>query len=296
MKLERLDTHTKILGAIEKSVIPFTLFGSPHVLNTFFNNTGFELWSAEFENETYIFVRKVDRKFVQNELRLLFKKFPDELVDQLKKEFDPPYIAYNELLEDQHDERQIEDIEVVVDVKKYVDLAYAPMRKHYKQAVKHNSSLEIKEFKNIPIEHLQEFWKSWLAQRAERPYAADRTHNDAKFFNIYSDQEYFGVVAYEGDRIVAYSIGIGFDEGKCISVFNKCLQGYTNLGLQISYEKALLAEKKGYNKIALGGINNDFKKQFLHIADTMLLYGIELFRKPDFTTKSPNGYTYALFF
>ncbi len=295
MDLVRLDTHDKIVVAIQKTVLPFTLFGSPQILNTFFNNKGFELWSAVFKDETYVFVRKVEREYVNNELRLLFREFPDELIESLKNEFDPPFIAYNEIFANPQKDNQIEGIDVIVDVAKFVGLEHASIRKHYRQAVKSND-IEIREFKGIPIEDLQEFWKTWFEQRSDRPFAADRTHNDAHFFDLYTSDQYFGAAAYTQGKLVAYSIGVGFDDGRCISAFNKCLRGNTNLGLQISYHKALLAAERGYTLMSLGGINNDFKKQFLSIATTQKFYGYELFRKPEFTTKTENGYTSALFF
>lgn len=295
MKLTRLDTHDKIVAAIDTTGAPFTFFGSPYMLNAFFNNKGFELWSVEFQNETYIFVRKVEREYVNNELRLLFKIFPDELIAELKQEFDPPFIAYNELAEDPHQENQIEDIEVVVDIEKYVALEHKSTRKHYKQAVRDNVGIDIREFKDIPNEDLQEFWKTWMKQREDRPFAADRTHNDAHFFELYSSDMYFGTAAYVNGALVAYSIGVPFDEKRCISTFNKCLRGYTNLGLQISYTKAVLAKERGFTAMSLGGINNDFKKQFLTISTPTTFYGVELWRRQGFKTRTPHGYTGALF-
>ena len=87
-----------------------------------------------------------------------------------------------------------------------------------------------------------------------------------------------------------------FDSLHCVSAFNKCLRGYTNLGLEVSYRKAVLAHAQGYRLMALGGINNDFKKKFISISRLEPLYGYEIWREATFLTKTPHGYTHAFFY
>lgn len=295
MKLSRLDTKQKIVDAVKNTKAGFTFLSSPKGLDMLFNNVGFELWSVEHEEELYIFVEKVNRKLWQGEIRLLFKIFPDELIEKLKAEFDSPFIAYNELLINPEKENQAIDEELIVDLEKYVSLENKNIRKHYKQAVKYNTGLVFKDFKNISMEHLRIFWSQWVSQRASRPFAADRTHNDARFFENYKDNEYFGIGVYDKDLLVGYSVGVKFDEIRCLSFFNKCLRGYRNLGLQVSYLKAQQALDLGFKFMALGATNNEFKKQFTPISSKQYIYGYEIFRKPEFKTKTENGYTRALF-
>ena len=294
--LTQLDSHEKILNAMKDMVLPITFFASPYLLNTFFNNTGFELWSGSVEGKTYIFIKKVDREFGNNEVRLLFALFPGTLIEEIKQVFNPPYIAYNELFIDPHKENQIEGDDVVISLSEYINLTNKGVRKNYRQAIKYNHHITVKPFQNIPKEDLEKFWKEWYIQRQGRPFAADRTHNDARFLSEYSDVDYFGIAVYDGQKLIGYSIGIRYTDTLCISAFNKCLRGYRNLGLQISYEKAKQAFEKGFKSMCIGGVNNEFKKQLLHFAQKIVLYGFELERKESFKTKTPNGYTYALFF
>ena len=123
----------------------------------------------------------------------------------------------------------------------------------------------------------------------------DRTDSDKNFFHKYNGtKSCFGVAAYDGDILVGYSIGVQLDTEYCLSAFNKILRGYTNLGLQISYEKAQLVFEKGFKYMNLGSINNDFKKQFIPIAQQRNLYGTEICRDESFKTLSPYGYTPGL--
>ncbi len=296
MELLKLSSHQEIANIVQKKNLPLSFFASPHMLHTFFNNRGFDLWCVSYQENDYIVVRKIDREFGNNEIRLLFEIFPEEVVDFLKKKFDPPFIAYNELFMDPRKENQIEGVDVIVDLSKYVHLEDKNIRKHYRQAVRRNANLMFKDFDKEALEKLPAFWEQWLKDRADRPFAADRTHNDARFFNEYTLDQYFGIAVYDGEKLVGYSIGVGVTATGCISAFNKCLRGYTNLGLQLSYEKARQVFEKGFTYMSIGGINNDFKKQFLHIAHQDPYYGFELERKESFKTRTPNGYTHALFF
>ena len=142
---------------------------------------------------------------------------------------------------------------------------------------------------------MEEFWVTWAADLASRREKfSDRTENDERFFDLYDDSTYFGIAAYNGLKLVAYSIGVHHSEGYCLSAFNKSLRGYTNLGLQVSYEKAKQAAALGYTQMNLAWINNDFKKQFLSIANPLMLYSFELCRNEEFKTLTPYGYTGAL--
>lgn len=135
MELLKLSSHQEITNIIQKKNLPLSFFASPHMLHTFFNNRGFDLWSVSYQENSYIIVRKIDREFGNNEIRLLFEIFPNEVIEFLMKEFDPPFIAYNELFIDPRKENQIEGVDVIVDLSKYVHLEDKNIRKHYRQAV-----------------------------------------------------------------------------------------------------------------------------------------------------------------
>lgn len=290
MEISRLKNFREIESILKRSNLPVMFFTQAQMLDTFFNTENFELYVVEYENKNYLFFQKLRTK----ELRLLFDIFPAKLVEILKQEFNPPYIAYNELLDKPEKENEIEDKEVVVDLVKYMRLANKRMRKHYNQALRANTSLIFKPFKDISRADLEVFWKTWAEHLSSREKFTDRTYNDARFLDKYDDTTFFGVVAYDGTKIVGYSIGLHHSDGYCLSAFNKALRGYRNLGLQVSYEKAKQATNLGYSKMNLAWINNDFKRQFFAIADLLPIYGYELWRKEDFKTLSPNGYTAAL--
>lgn len=291
MKIQRLDAYEKIVDALEKADAPVMFFTQAQMLHTFFNKEGFEFYCIKSSDSTYFFLRKAKT----GELRLLFNLFPENSISFLKKEINPPYIAYNQIVENPQNENQFEEIEVVIDLEKYYNLENKKIRKHYNQAVRANRSLVFKEFKNIPKEDLEIFWKTWAEEvGTSREVFSDNTHHDKRFFELFDDTSFFGVAAYDENKMVAYSIGVHHSEGYCLSAFNKSLRGYTNLGLQVSCEKAKQAWRIGYKKMNIAWINNDFKKQFLSISEQLPLYSFELWRTDTFKTKTPHGYTRGL--
>ncbi len=105
---------------------------------------------------------------------------------------------------------------------------------------------------------------------------------------------FFGKCAYDGDKLVGYTIGIKSEDGLCLGAFNKCLRGYTQLGLQLFIERIKQAKMLGFKRISIAIVNNDFKKQFKKSGEYIPIYGYELYRDDDFKTLSPNGYTSVL--
>jgi hypothetical protein len=89
-------------------------------------------------------------------------------------------------------------------------------------------------------------------------------------------------------------VGIRLNDTICLGVFNKALRGYTQLGLQLFVERAKQAQQLQFKKISIAAVNNDFKKQFTKVAEYKPIYAFELFRKDEFKTLSPNGYTVIL--
>lgn len=292
MEVEKLDNHEKIVSALGSVKIPFTTFACPEMLNTFFNKPGFNLYSIRNGESVFFFIQKDRTK----EVRFLFVIPPNRVVDYVKNEFKSPYIAGNDLFEKPDDPNAISDIELTVNLEEYITLKDADVRKQYNRALRSNKGLIFKNFSGIPKEDLEIFWKAWAEQKSlASEKFKDRTDNDNNFLSLYSKDHYFGVGAYDGSKLVAYSIGIPFDKDKCLSGFNKVLRGYTNLGLQISYEKAKIALEKGFKYMNIGSINNDFKKQFISFSEQQNLYGTEIWRSDIFKTLLPYGYTGGLF-
>lgn len=290
MKIDQLKEYKDIYEVLEKKKLPLMFFTQAQMLDNFLNTDDLLLFTIEHDERLYIFMQKKRT----NELRLLFEIFPDDAITYLKDEFKPPYIAYNELIENPHKENQIEVPEAVVDIEKFIKLEDKKIRKHYHQAQRENSRLVFKEFKNISRSDIEVFWRTWAEQLSVRELFADRTYNDARFLERYDESQYFGMVAYDEEKVVAYSIGVHHFGTYCLSAFNKALRGYKNLGLQISYEKAKQAHALGYKEMNLGWIQNDFKRQFIQISTLLPIYGFELSRVEAFKTKSPHGYTGVL--
>ena len=288
MKIKRLQTLEEIETMLQAGDFPVMFFIQAQILFSFFGEPDFEAYTLEHNAKHYFFFRKTRT----GEIRILFTVLPDEAVEYIKSELKPLYIAYNQLAVNPEHEHQFDNTEVVVNIADLVQLKDKKIRKHYHQAVKKNTTLTFVPFKNIPIADLELFWKSWATDLTEaKEFFSDRTSNDKHFLGLFNDDAYFGTVAYDEDKIVAYSIGLHYSKEYCLSGFNKALRGYTNLGLQISYEKAKQAAELGYKQMNLAWINNDFKKQFLAVAETIKTYDFELWRDVSFETKTPHGYT-----
>jgi hypothetical protein len=290
MKILTLDTNEKIVECISKMSLPEIFFMSPLILHTFLNKPGFNLYNIINKNNSFIFLRKEKTQ----ELRLLFKILPEEFIEFLKKELDPPYIAYNELVEDPQKDNQIVDEEVFIDINALLQFEDGSIRRKYQSAQKNNDVI-VKNFTTEDRKNLEAFWIEWATQRTKKneKFVSHADH-DKRFFDLYKDEDFFGKCMYDNGKLIGYTIGIKLTDTICLGAFNKVLRGYTQLGLQLFIERVKQAQSLGFKKVSIATINNDFKKQFTKVAEYKPIYAFELCRKKDFTTLSPNGYTGVL--
>jgi hypothetical protein len=289
--IQRLETFEQVIQAVQQAGIAQTFFASPEMLHTFLNKPGFQLYSLAQDDSGYLFVHKERTK----ELRLLFRKFPQDAIDQLRKTFSAPYIAYNELQIDPLKEHETVDEEVYVDIDVLLSFADGDIRRKYHKAKERNAALTIRDFKDSDREELKTFWGTWSTQKSERSESfVSHTHHDERFFELFDGQHFFGKVFYDGNTLVGYSIALPLGTELCIGAFSKCLRGYHQLGMQLFIERAIAAQERGYQQMSIAVVNNDFKKQFVHAARYEKRYAYEVWRSDNFQTKTPHGYTNAL--
>ncbi|HTH92858.1 MAG TPA: hypothetical protein VL576_00015 [Candidatus Paceibacterota bacterium] len=290
MELLHLDNHQKISDYLNGVSLANTFFASPIMLNTFLNKPGFCVYGVQDKSEKYIFIQKEGTK----ELRFLFKEFPDEVVEFLKKEFNPPYIAYNELVINPEKENQNIEEDAFVFIEKTLEFNDGSIRRKYNSALKNNTALVVKDFSEEDKKNLKAFWETWSTQKSERSETFIRhTDHDERFFELYTDKDFYGKCFYDGEVLVAYTILVPLHGNVCLGAFNKCLRGYTQLGLEVFVERLKIAQKLGYEKISIAGAINLFKKQFKDI-EYMPVYCYELCRDESFKTKNANGYSTVL--
>ena len=86
----------------------------------------------------------------------------------------------------------------------------------------------------------------------------------------------------DGDEIISISFSVPSMDGNLISVINKCLRGYTELGVFTYVERSKFLCSKGFSHAYIGPVNNDFKKQFLREAIFHDIYSYELYKASNF--------------
>lgn len=270
-----------------------TIFSCPLILDVFFHNDFFELWSLKGGNINTLLVKKLRT----GEIRILFEIIPHEAIEFIKNVFNPPFICYNLLSSDPKKDNQISTNELVVSIPKLLTLSDGNIRRKYLSAQKKNSDLIFKPYSVELVPDIKKFLKEWEQQLDERKenFVSGIFH-DELFLDRYSkNKNIFGICVYDKNKLIAYTIIIRISDTFCVDGFNKCLRNYYQLGLQISIDRSRIASALGYSDMCLGPINNDFKKQFIPFSETFQVYGYEIFRLPTFQTKTPDGYTRMLF-
>ncbi len=291
-ELKQLLGADDIRSAVGKRLSEMELFfSSPIMLDIFFNNQYFELWNIKGGNVNTLIVKKLRT----GEIRILFTIISDEAVEYLKKYFNPPFMCYNLLMINPQQANQVSAEEVIIDIDTLLELSENRLRHKYETAISNNKSISVIPYSENKKSALFDFLNSWEQEKLlqNKDFKSGIFHDELFLERYANDKRVFGVCAYDGQKVVGYSIGL--NEYTCIGAYGKCNRGYHQLGLQVFIERAKQAQMLGYKELNIANVNNDFKKQFLPYSRTITEYGYEIFRAPTFQTKTPNGYTHMLF-
>jgi len=265
-------------------------FASPIMLDIFFNNPYFELWNIQSDNVNTLIVKKLRT----GEIRILFTIIPGDAIEYLKEYFNPPFMCYNLLISNPNQANQVSSDEVIIDIDRLLEFSDSRLRHKYEIAVS-NNFISVMPYSDNSTSALFNFLNSWEQEKLSqnKDFKSGIFHDELFLKRYANDKSVFGVCAYNGQKIVGYSIGL--NDYACIGAYGKCNRGYHQLGLQVFIERAKQAQLLGYKELNIANVNNDFKKQFLPYSRVITEYGYEIFRVPTFQTRTPDGYTHMLF-
>lgn len=271
------------------SSVDSRLFDASYViLDTYLNHDLLKLYVAEKENELRLISYKERPDGFGRDARILFIKGLDDtdLIKSISEFLQPGYIAYNCLLEkSENGARIVTNDELVIDLATVANLSSPRIKKEYRRAEEAHPNLETKLYDSSDIQAVKEFLEKWKSDVIGKKVYA-RIDNDLYYLNNYAQsKESIGLLLFEGDKVVGISFLLAQNSDFCISVLNKVLRGYRELGTYLYVEKSRYMLNRGFKKSNLGGINNDFKRKFDLNGEYIKLYAEEIFHTERFIVK-----------
>ncbi len=274
------EGHEVIECFLKTKKVSSIFFCSPFTIQTWLNTEIKELYLASFRNEKILLVYDIKRK---KDVRFLLEYPSDEFMRSVIEYFDAKYIGVNELhhipphIENPHD--QCDDY--LVDVATVEGMFDGMVRREYNRCVRRHPRIFFKEVENSDRVAIKLFLEKWLYTRTDEQNKFSRISNELYFIDSYLDNpQAYGGVVYDGDQIVALTFFVqSMIEGVALSTTSKVLRGYTKLGTYLSVEQAKMLKKKGFNKVNIGKMNNEFKRKFLLNATPLSIYAYEAWIK-----------------
>ncbi len=271
----------KVLSSVDSR-----LFDASYVtLDTFLNHDLLKLYVAEREDELRLISYKERPDGFGRDARILFKKGLDDtdLIKSIDEFLQPGYIAYNCLLEkSENGARVVANDELIIDLATIANLISPRIQKEYRRAQQAHPNLKTKLYDSSDIPAVKEFLEKWKSDViSKKAYA--HIDNDLYYLNNYAHTEVsIGLLVFEANKVVGISFLLIQDRGFCISVINKVLRGYHELGTYLYVEKSRYMLSRGFKKSNVGGINNDFKRKFDLNGEYIKLYAEEVFHTEKF--------------
>lgn len=262
LKVRKLNDHEEMESFL--SELPFTpiFFFSAYTANTWLNHNGKELFAVENGSEKALVLY---RKKLQD-IRFLFKEPSKEMMSEVSSHFENVYIAYNDVIEEGI-EATLENSEVLIGLQHIVELKDSKVKRDYQTFKRKNPELEVKQYSPEMLPLAIQFLDEWTHTRIEFLNSVEKTVNDRHFLELYNTGPNIkGVAVFDKEKIVGLAFFVPSMNGKTIGVINKCLRGYTQLGVFTFVERAKFAWEEGFKEMYIGPINNDFKKRFIHSA------------------------------
>lgn len=275
LKVNKLNNHTEIEFFLSKLTFTPIFFFSAYTANTWLNHNGKELFAAELGSEKALILYREKL----NDIRFLFREPSEQIISAAKSHFNALYIAYNDVMEENL-EPTLMNSEVEIDLRKTIELSDPKVKRDYLTFKRRNPDLEVKQYTVGMLPKALQFLDEWTHTRTEFLNSVEKTVNDRRFLNTYStDSNIKGIAVFDQDKIVALAFFVPSIDDTVIGVINKCLRGYSQLGVFTFVERAKLAHSEGFKKMCIGPVNNDFKKRFIDGAKLIPTKEKEVYRK-----------------
>ena len=279
VKIEGNNAHNNLQLFLSRQKFLPIFFFSPYTLNTYLAHNGKNLYIIDYKGEETLIMVKEKPK----EVRFLFNNPSVHMKEKVFEHFRPIYAAVNEVIDMPKEAAAINMPEIELFLPPIANLAYKDIRKKYNQCKRKHPNLCFEQYDSRDVEKIRLFVEKWNIARGEKTEKFVNSKNDLHFFELYNyNPEIIGGVVMDGNEIVSISFSVPGLNGSLISAINKCLRGYTELGVFTYVERARFLCDKGFNRVYIGPVNNDFKKQFLQNAIFHDVYSYELHKASNF--------------
>lgn len=279
LKIEGNNAHKTLQEFLSRQKFLPIFFFSPHTLNTYLTHNGKNLHIATYEEQEALIMTREKPK----EIRFFFNNPSIAMKEAIFEQFKPVYVAVNELATSPKEVVALNKQEVELFLPPIASLSDKNIRKKYNQCKRKHSNLRFEQYDSKYVEKIKLFIEKWNNTLNEKSDKFVNAKNDLHFFELYNyNPEIIGGAVMDGNDIVGISFAVPSLDGSLISVINKCLRGYTELGVFTYVERSRFFCNKGFERVYIGSINNDFKKHFLQDAIFHNVYSYELYKAPNF--------------
>lgn len=279
VKIEGNNAHSDLQVFLSRQQFLPIFFFSPYTLNTYLTHNGKNLYIATYNGQEALIMAREKPK----EIRFLFTNPSVAMKEAVFEHFNPIYAAVNEAVAFPKEVVALNKPEVELFLPPIADISDKNIRKEYNQCKRKHPNLRFEQYVPENIEKIRFFIERWNIARNEKSNKFVNTKNDLHFFELYNySPEVIGGVIIDGNDIISISFAVPSLNGSLISVINKSLRGYTGLGLFTYVERSRFLCGKGFNRIYIGSVSNDFKKQFLQEAIFHDIYSCEIYKASNF--------------
>lgn len=279
VKIEGNNAHSDLQVFLSRQQFLPIFFFSPYTLNTYLTHNGKNLYIATYNGQEALIMGRENPK----EIRFLFTNPSVAMKEAVFEHFKPIYAAVNEVVASPKEIVALNRPEAELFLPSIANLVDKHIRKKYNQCKRKHPNLRFEQYAPENIEKIRLFIERWNIARNEKSNKFVNTKNDLHFFELYNySPEVIGGVIMDGNNIVSISFVVPSLGGGLISIINKCLRGYTELGLFTYVERSRFLCSKDFNRIYIGPVNNDFKKKFSQDAILHNVYSYELYKTSNF--------------
>ena len=279
VKIEGNNAHNHLQAFLSRQKFLPTFLFSPYTLNTYLTHNEKNLYIATKDGQEMLIMSREKPK----EIRFFFINPSIAMKEAIFEHFKPIYSAVNEVINPPKEVVALNKPEVELFLPPIAELADKKIRKRYNQCKRKHPNLHFEQYVPEHIEKIRVFIERWNSTRTEKSNKFIDTKNDLHFFELYNyNPEVIGGVVMDDNNIVGISFAVPSLDGGLISVINKSLRGYAELGVFTCVERSRFLCGKGFNRVYIGSVSNDFKKQFLREAIFHDIYSYELYKAVNF--------------
>lgn len=279
VKIEGYYAHNNLQMFLQhQKFLPFFFF-SPFTLMTYLTHNGKNLYIVNYEREEALVMSREKPK----EVRFFFNKPSASMKKAVFEYFKPDYMCVNETDIVEDEPIAFNRLEVELSLVPIANLEDRDVKKKYNQCKRKHPELSFENYDPENLEKIKIFIQKWNEFQTNKSDKFIDTKNDFHFFELYNhDPDVIGGVVMDNNEIVGVSFSVPSMNGSLISVINKCLRGYTELGIFTYVERSRFLCNKGFNRVYIGSVNNNFKKKFLQNASFHNVYSYEIYKAPNF--------------